>query len=799
MSPSPGSNKFAVVAGDVSNVSTPFTVVSGVIPDSPMPSYKEQQRELEKRRRMVRVHDNAQRTPGALLRFSDRVMEVMPNGSLRRLPDIINNAGGFQGGWYRITNAAGDEPAEISIYGEIGVGWDGTRGVDAQAFARELEEIPRDAEIKLKVHSPGGSVWDGLLIYNLLRGRRDRVVGYNLGMAASAASFILMAAREIHMPKAARMMIHDAQGLVAGDSSKLKQLAELLERESDNIADIYAEKTGKTRAAIRAMMKKTTWMNGKEAKELGFADVITDGAVMNCAGFDLSHFREVPAELRNHTNALPGNPNTMNRDQIIALLRRHGIQVSNDATNAVLGTLLAQLATQLANSSEAAAVADRALIPGLQAQLAGTPAPVPATAPAPAPTNVLPLPAPTGTPAPTNVIQVTPEMWNSMQTQLTNERTHRITAAFESIVAEGRPNIDRNVWLPRALQDETVLNLLRALPIQQVGADPVRNVIITNSGNPVIEAYNKLQPGADRRQFLLANHEGLDGALREFRPRNANTTAAGLVPDYLADALVIESNNKLALLNAFAKDYDTDPVKPRSTVQVRKAVKKAGQGVQTNPTNFETGDSQVDAIPVTVDQISRSFHITNDEVNKGHKLAHIAQVNADIFVNGLSDVVTAVLIAANYPDPLSIGAAVNFDPDDLKPIRAVGKNFMAKNLVLDGGHLSYLLPTDRNQFRLGEAGAFGFDLIAEHNRWTNGIENLVGLLCSPQGIATASGLPIDVPPGEYIEQRTVTLPNGVTVAMYVWFSKGGRVRWASYDVIFGAGKGDANEVKLLTI
>ena len=234
---------------------------------------------------------------------------------------------------------------------------------------------------------------------------------------------------------------------------------------------------------------------------------------------------------------------------------------------------------------------------------------------------------------------------------------------------------------------------------------------------------------------------------------------------------------------------------PLATVQVRKAT--AGATTQTNATNFESGDSTLDNIPVTINQYSQSFHITNAEMNSGHSLANLAQINAQTFVNSISDVYTALMVAANFGAATTIGAAANFDSADLPPILALAKNYRSKNLLLDGGHLAYLLPTDKFQFALGEAGAYGFDLIAEQNRWTNGVANIAGFICSPDAIAVASGLPVELPSGEFLQMSTISLPIGLTVQSCVWFSRAGRVHWASYDVMFGAGPGDTTQAENL--
>jgi hypothetical protein len=98
--------------------------------------------------------------------------------------------------------------------------------------------------------------------------------------------------------------------------------------------------------------------------------------------------------------------------------------------------------------------------------------------------------------------------------------------------------------------------------------------------------------------------------------------------------------------------------------------------------------------------------VTKNELNQGFALDQMIEVNATAFLNAISDTWTALLIAANFPNPLVVGAAVNFGRDDLPPLWSAARGYSRKNLVLDGHPLAYLLPRDQQQFRLGEAGAY---------------------------------------------------------------------------------------------
>ena len=179
--------------------------------------------------------------------------------------------------WYEIRNATGDdgeaEPgddpdtATVFVFDEIG----GSMGVNAKQFALDLEAITAP-NIKLRINSPGGSVMDGLAIHSALLHHPARVVAYIDGWACSAASFIAMAADEIVMMPGSELMIHDASATVEGNADDMARFTTFLDRQSDNIADLYQRVGGGTREEWRALMLDETWMLGAEAVEMGLAD-----------------------------------------------------------------------------------------------------------------------------------------------------------------------------------------------------------------------------------------------------------------------------------------------------------------------------------------------------------------------------------------------------------------------------------------------------------------------------------------------------------------------------------------------
>lgn len=175
--------------------------------------------------------------------------------------------------WYQIrAQAEGEDgPATVWIYDEVG----GSFGVEPEQFARDLDEITA-REIVVRVNSPGGSVFDGIAIYNSLRQHPARIRVRVDGLAASIASVISMAGDTVEMGPGSQMMIHDALGVERGQAVDMAKMSTFLDRQSDNIAGIYRRRAGGEAAEWRELMLAETWMFDAEAVELGLADRVAE-------------------------------------------------------------------------------------------------------------------------------------------------------------------------------------------------------------------------------------------------------------------------------------------------------------------------------------------------------------------------------------------------------------------------------------------------------------------------------------------------------------------------------------------
>jgi len=158
-------------------------------------------------------------------------------------------------------------------------------GASAVSNGANFGEIMNAAEnavdvLDIEINSPGGSVFDGYTIYQEIKSLQDRGVIVNAtitGMAASMASVIAMACDKVSIVPHGRMMIHDASSAAQGNAESLRKTADLLDDISENIAEIYANKTGSDKDEIRELMKRETWMNAKESLANGFVDEVVSG------------------------------------------------------------------------------------------------------------------------------------------------------------------------------------------------------------------------------------------------------------------------------------------------------------------------------------------------------------------------------------------------------------------------------------------------------------------------------------------------------------------------------------------
>lgn len=203
----------------------------------------------------------------------------------------------------RIRNDGGTV-TRVDVYDDIGPGGWFSDGLTAKDFAAQLADVKGALEVH--INSAGGDVFDGIAIANGIRDYKGDVTTVVDGLAASIASVISQAGGKRIVQAGSMVMIHDAFGLAIGNAAEMTKMAQTLDQVSDNIADIYAARTGRgSTATWRDRMRDETWYTADEAVAAGLADEVGNDAAVLPAGLDLDAFTAIPGRIAARLRALP--------------------------------------------------------------------------------------------------------------------------------------------------------------------------------------------------------------------------------------------------------------------------------------------------------------------------------------------------------------------------------------------------------------------------------------------------------------------------------------------------------------
>lgn len=172
---------------------------------------------------------------------------------------------------FDVQNATATAPAEIMLYDEIGF-----YGVTAGDFVSALQQIG-PGPLNLRINSPGGDVFDGMAMFNALRAHNGTVSVFVDGLAASAASWIMLGGATVSASDASFVMIHNSWTFAMGDRRDMADSAAVLGKMDAMVAGFYAAKAGTPAAGFSAQMDAETWLTGQEAKDVGLVDEVTTG------------------------------------------------------------------------------------------------------------------------------------------------------------------------------------------------------------------------------------------------------------------------------------------------------------------------------------------------------------------------------------------------------------------------------------------------------------------------------------------------------------------------------------------
>jgi len=202
--------------------------------------------------------------------------------------------------WYQIKNSASGNP-EVYIYDEIDPFW----GISAESFSAEIRDITA-LEIDVHINSPGGSMYDGIAIYNILRSHPAKVNVFIDSVAASIASLIALAGDRVEIAETGTFMIHDPYTVVGGDAEALRHAADVMDKFKEIAVSVYRDKTGKPADELSELMSAETWLNANEALEMGFVDGIFNGLEIENKFALEAVYNAVPESIRGGTQPIKG-------------------------------------------------------------------------------------------------------------------------------------------------------------------------------------------------------------------------------------------------------------------------------------------------------------------------------------------------------------------------------------------------------------------------------------------------------------------------------------------------------------
>ncbi|MEV2287065.1 head maturation protease, ClpP-related [Paenibacillus larvae] len=203
--------------------------------------------------------------------------------------------------WEMKMSADGSSSADIFIYGDIVTyQWDEV-DTSATSFKEDLDRLGDLSTINLYINSPGGSVFEGIAIHNMLKRHKAKVNVYVDALAASIASVIAMAGDTIYMPKNSMLMIHNPWIFAWGNAAEMRKIADDLDRIGNSSKQTYLQKAGLklTDEKLQEMLDAETWLSADEAFAYGLCDVVQEASQIAASISDefISRYKNVPKQL----------------------------------------------------------------------------------------------------------------------------------------------------------------------------------------------------------------------------------------------------------------------------------------------------------------------------------------------------------------------------------------------------------------------------------------------------------------------------------------------------------------------
>lgn len=200
-------------------------------------------------------------------------------------------------------SAEDSKTADIFIYGDIVSSQWYEEDTTALSFKNDLDAAGDVSAINLYINSPGGNVFEGVAIYNMLKRHKAKINVHVDALAASIASVIAMAGDTVSMPENAMLMIHNPWTFAIGNAAELRKIADDLDRIGQSVKQTYLQKAGGklTDEKLQEMLDAETWLSADEAYAYGLCDVVLEASQVAASISDewLDRYKNVPELLKN--------------------------------------------------------------------------------------------------------------------------------------------------------------------------------------------------------------------------------------------------------------------------------------------------------------------------------------------------------------------------------------------------------------------------------------------------------------------------------------------------------------------
>ena len=684
------------------------------------------------------------------------------------------------------------EETHLYLSGAVGGSFYDEAGITEKEVRGAFKSIPKGKKINVHINSEGGSVQEGLGIYNAIKERAKDVTCYVDGYALSIASVFPLAAGKVVSPKSAIWMIHNAWSFAQGNAKDMMDQAKMLEEHDAMLAEIYCEHTGKSTEEIRDCMAAETWIRGSAAVEFGLADESDDKEEIEAS------YAALPQAWLDRCSNIPANIlNALRVPSAVIANREHTQSTASDASDAKANppAPITAAADDISPDTTSEDQQTAAVEIGGTENNNNT-----------MPTETIPAAA-----------QPSALDMSALRSEVAALKKENITNRVRSYVSAQKISKEEvSIFVDAAMKDEAGTFAILDGKSAAAFSEPAGRVEMGSAEAPkgwqgkVTEKVANLlaehKTPAAKFAALQSDYNYLraDALRKDGGVMAANTYSATLTTNFLILGATTKLSPKFAAVKAFARDVSVDPYKPlASGVMKFTTSAQDGSNVLTNATNFAQSTQVVAPVTISVSQYTAPAAISNSDLNSGIRMADVSFATLNSLGSKITQVAMANVTAANYTN--SSGglagidkAAANFGFGDTQILWGQLKKANSRNLVLDGEYVASLtnVPTF---FQVAAEGTvkgahwqniFGWDNLFLNTEFSTADSNVRGFACDPQALGVIAGLPLidqTAIPGGILSVSTGVIPGvELPIAAYMWFDLNARTYYMSYDIMFGA-------------